>query len=122
RTDSLCPTCSRTMGGMTWDKTNEPVLFGTEQLREILEDYAATTSHLMDALHAAAESGELSNWRPHIPQMHAALAHFAELCSDEIEDLSRWCADGRDLEEVHESVWNEGERLVRWLNRMLGAS
>lgn len=108
------------MGGMIWDKTNKPVLFGTAELQEILEDYAATTSHLIDALHAAAESGESNNWRPHIPQMHAALAHFAELCRDEIANLASWRADGRDLEEVHESVWDEGERLVRWLNRMLG--
>ena len=106
---------------MIWDKLNEPVLFGPEQLKEILEDYARTTSHLMDALHGAAESDESKNWRPHIPQMHAALAHFSELCRDEIENIGSWRTDGRDLEDVHESVWNEGERLVRWLNRMLGA-
>jgi hypothetical protein len=53
--------------------------------------------------------------------MHAALSHFAELCRDEIDNLGYWHADGRDVEEIHETVWDEGERLVRWLKRMLGA-
>ncbi|MFL6539191.1 MAG: hypothetical protein ACJ8HU_00350 [Chthoniobacterales bacterium] len=105
---------------MTWNKMDEPVLFGPAQLKEILEDYASTTAQLIDALHASIESGEAMNWRPHLPQMHAALAHFAELCRDEIDNLDCWREGGRDLEERHEFVWDEGERLVRWLNRMLG--
>ena len=101
---------------------NEPAVFGTEDLRAILEEYAANTAKLIDALHASVETDESLLWRPHLPQMHAALAHFAELCGEELESLGKWVDDGRDCEEIHEQVWEEGERLVRWLNRMLGVS
>ena len=110
------------MGGMIWNKLNEPALFGTEDLRAILEEYSQNTAALIDALHASAETDESLMWRPHLPQMHSALAHFAELCREELENLDAWREDGRDLEEIHEAVWDEGERLVRWLNRMLSVS
>ena len=100
----------------------EPALFGTEDLRATLEEYGQNTATLITALHASIETDESLIWRPHLPQMHAALAHFAELCREELENLGAWREDGRDLEEIHESVWEEGERLVRWLNRMLGVS
>lgn len=101
---------------------NEPVFFGPEQLKEILEDYAATTAKLVGALHDAAQSGEAIDWLPHLPQMHAAVGYFAELCEDELQNLGHWREDGRDLDEVHELVWDEGERLVQWLRRMLGVA
>ena len=64
---------------MIWNKMNEPVLFGTEDLRKIIEEYEQNTATLIDALHASAETDESLIWRPHLPQMHSALAHFAEL-------------------------------------------
>lgn len=101
---------------------NEPALFGTEDLRRIIEEYAQNTAVLIDALHGSVGRDESLMWRPHLPQMHSALAHFAELCREELENLGEWREDGRDLEEIHEAVWEEGERLVHWLNRMLGVS
>ena len=101
---------------------NEPAVFGTEDLRDVLGEYAQNTATLMNALHASIDSDESLMWRPHLPQMQAALAHFAELCREELGNLGVWREDGRDLEEIHEQVWEQGERLVCWLNRMLGVS
>ena len=119
------------MGGMkieVWDEMNDepaPVrFFGAEELRVALEDYAATTAALLWALQASAEAepGTSSNWQPHLAQMLAALARFGELCREEIEKIGLWREDGPDPEEVHEMVWDEGERLIRWLKRMIGTS
>jgi hypothetical protein len=121
-TDNVCPTPAAIIGGMIWKNTNEPVLFGAEDLREILEEYARNTAALLGALRNSAEVEESLIWRPHLAQMHAAIAHFADTIRTELENLGTWHADGRDLEEIHELVWEEGERLVRWLNRMLGVS
>ncbi len=109
-----------------WDN-NEPApvqFFGAEELRVVLEDYAATTAALLWALQTSteAEAEESSNWQPHLAQMGAALARFGELCRDEIEKIGLWREDGPDPEEVHEMIWNEGEQLVRWLKRMMGTS
>lgn len=119
------------MGGMkieVWDEmNNEPApveFFGAEELRVALEDYAATTTALLLALQTSAEAGaeESRNWRPHIAQMGAALARFTELCRDEIGKIGLWREDQPDPEEVHELVWEEGDRLVRWLQRMMGSN
>jgi len=104
---------------MIWNNTNERVLFGTEDLRDILQEYARNTAALLRALQRSAETDESLIWRPHLAQMHTAIAHFAETIRTEIENLGAWRADGRNLEEIHELVWEEGERLVLWLNRML---
>ncbi|HEX8076243.1 MAG TPA: hypothetical protein VF511_00400 [Chthoniobacterales bacterium] len=104
---------------------NESVeFFGAEELRGALEDYAQTTEQLLVALHtsAQAESEESINWRPHLSQMQAALDRFRKLCRAEIEKIGLWCEDTLDPEEVHEVVWDEGDRLVRWLQRMMGTS
>lgn len=112
------------MGGMNaWDQRNEPVqFFGAEELRGTLEDYAMTTEALLARLQICAETEaeEARNWRPHIAQMQRALTQFLELCRSEMEKIGLWREDGLDPEEVHELVWEEGERLVRWLNRMIG--
>ena len=107
---------------MIWNNTNDPVLFGTEDLREILEEYARNTAALIAAFGKSAEAEESLIWRPHLAQMYAAISHFADTIRAELENLGTWRADGRDLEEVHEVVWEEGERLVRWLKRMLGVN
>ncbi|HEV3409826.1 MAG TPA: hypothetical protein VG095_06005 [Chthoniobacterales bacterium] len=107
---------------MIWNTTNDPVLFGPEDLREILEEYVRNTAALLHALRNSADTEESLIWRPHLAQMHRAISHFADTIRTELETLGTWRADGRDLEEIHEVVWEEGERLVHWLNRMLGVS
>ncbi len=104
---------------------NEPApvqFFGAEELRVELEDYAATTTALLWALQTSAEAKgeESSNWQPHIAQMRETLARFRNLCRDEIEKIGLWREDGLDPEDVHEMIWNEGDRLVRWLKRIMG--
>jgi hypothetical protein len=104
---------------MRLNEQPEPIVFGTEDLRRILEEYTATATALLEALHATAACELSPDWRPHLPQMHAALASFAELCRDELEQLGDWRDDGRDAGEVHEFIWNEAERVMRWLKRMI---
>ena len=117
------------MAGMKieiWDEmNNEPApvqFFGAEALRVTLEDYAATTTALLWALQTRAEAEESSNWQPHIAQMRAAVAQFQKLCRNEIEKIGLWREDGPDPEEVHEMIWNEGDRLVGWLRRIIGTN
>src|SRR4051794_33037693 len=111
------------MAGMNiWDQRNEPVRFGTEELRLTLEEYLTNTEALLARLQVCAETSaeESSNWRPHLGQMQAALVRFRDLCRAELEKIGLWCEDAAEPDEVHELVWEEGERLVRWLNRMIG--
>ncbi len=110
-----------------WGQSNaEPErveFFGAEQLREALEDYAATTTALLWALQLDPEAdAETPVWWPHRAQMRGALAQFGELCRAEIERLGQWDEDGLDPEEVHEMIWDAGNRLVEWLQRMTGTS
>lgn len=104
---------------MTWNHETQPVVFGAEDLRRILEEYVATATALLEALHSTATCELAPAWRPHLPQMHAALASFAQLCCEELEQLGDWRADGRTAEDVHEFIWNEAERVMRWLKRMI---
>lgn len=124
--DSACPTPVATIGGMNiGDQRNEPVqFFGAEELRAALEDYATTTEALMETLQLCVETKaeQSSNWWPHIAQMQMALARFRELCRGEMGKIGLWHEGALDAEEIHELVREEGERLVQWLNRMMGVS
>jgi hypothetical protein len=111
------------MVGMNiWDQKNGPVHFGAEELRATLEEYVANTEALLNRLQFCAETNAeaSSSWRPHLWQMHAALSRFRDRCRDELGKISLWREDGLDPEEVHELVWQQGEQVVRWLNRMIG--
>ncbi len=107
---------------MKWNETTEPLGGGIEELRRALEEYDRATTALSDGLHESAAAESTMNWRPHLPQMHAALVTFAELCRDELDNVGLWREDGLEPNEVHDLVWDEGERLVQWLNRMMGTS
>ncbi len=110
------------MGGMTWNQMDEPVFYGTEDFREVVEDYAATTAELIEAIRETAENEAECIWRPHLAQLQAALAHFETHCREAIENATIWSEDGSDLDKIYSAIWEEGTQLVHWLRRMLGIS
>ena len=104
-------------GGMQSNDATEPL--DVQQLRRSLGEWAAISSHMIELLQQSADCGRTQNWRPHLTQIVAAVDAFGERCRREAEAFGCWRTDELELEEILESVRDQGQRLVAWLQRIM---
>lgn len=102
---------------MQSDDATEPV--HVQELKHKLDEWAAIASRMIELLHETQACERSQNWRPHCDQIVNAVRSFGERCRDEAGHLHPWRADGLEPDDVFDSVRNDGERLVDWLQRMM---
>jgi len=105
---------------MQSDETTVPLPEEAAELQRVLEEWENITSALIAALHEQVGTNRGANWHPHCEQIVSALQRYQELCRHELEQIGFWRADGLEPEEVHEQIWEQGDRLAKWLERMVG--
>ena len=106
---------------MTTEDTFQPIGSDVLALRRTLEEWEVITTGLLEVLHRDEENDETSvDWWPHRPRMIAAIEKFRDGCREEHERAGRWRADELDPDDVHELLWDQGDRLAKWLQRMVG--
>jgi hypothetical protein len=106
---------------MQSDETTLPLTEEAAELQRVLQEWESITSALVAALHEQAGAARSANWHPHFEQIVSALHRYQELCRHEMAQIGLWREDGLDAEEVHEHIWEQGDRLAKWLGRMIGA-
>ncbi len=105
---------------MQLHETGEPAEREIEKMKSILDEWQSIASELIEMLRQTVDRAESASWRPHLTQIDKALQEYRDLCQDESQQLGLWREDGLQPDEVHEVVWDEGNRLIQWLNRMTG--
>ena len=96
-----------------------PINAEAASLKCSLTEWEMIASRLLRQLRTDFHDDTSSYWAPHVGQIDNAVRHFHTLCRREIGRIGAWREDGLEPGEVHEFVWNEADRLVTWLNRML---
>ena len=104
---------------MQSDDAAEPIEWDLAELKSDLQEWENIASQIVAGLHAAVDGVRSRNWRPHFAQIVAVVERFRERCYAEAHRLGAWREDGLEPGEVYERVRNEGDRLVKWLNRMM---
>jgi hypothetical protein len=106
-------------GRMKSEDAAEPVEWDIAELKRSIEEWEGIASNIIQLPHETADCPASQNWRPHAAQITAVVSRFRELCHMESQQLGLWREDGLAADEAYERVWNEAERLVKWLNRMM---
>ncbi len=104
---------------MQSDDATEPVESGVQEHRQSLVEWAAISSEMIDLLHKTVACDRSRNWRPHFSQIVAAVEAFRARCREEAGEVGCWRLDGLDADEAFERVRDQGNRLVKWLQRMM---
>jgi hypothetical protein len=102
---------------MQSDDATEPA--DVQELRRSLDEWAALSTRMVELLHETVVSERSQNWRPHLAQIVNAVRAFGDRCRSESQEFHSWRADGLEPDDVLESVREQGQRLVDWLNRMI---
>ncbi|MFL6583284.1 MAG: hypothetical protein ACJ8KU_02060 [Chthoniobacterales bacterium] len=103
------------------DDVTEPVDRETAELKRCLSEWAGLAGELLDLLHQQVNGESSTNWRPHFDQIVRAVTHYRDRCRSEIAQIGRWREDELETGEVHEMLWEQGDRLAKWLQRMVGS-
>ena len=105
---------------MQSDETTLPLTDEAAELQRVLFEWENITAQLIAALREHVGTALGANWHPHFGQIVTALGRYQELCRHELEQIGLWRADGLEPEEVHKQIWEQGDRLAKWLERMIG--
>lgn len=97
----------------------EPMEWDIAELRRSIDEWEGIASNIIRLLSETADYDGSRNWRPHGAQIAAVVDRFRNLCRNESQHLGCWREDGVAADEAYERVWDEGDQLVRWLNRMM---
>lgn len=98
----------------------EPMEWDIAELRRSIDEWEGIASHIIELLRETVDAAAGSqNWRPHAAQITTVVSRFRELCRAESQQLGFWRGDGLAADEAYEHVWDKGDQLVRWLNRMM---
>ena len=112
--DPLCDA-----GLMQWEDAAEPIEWDLTHLQRSIEEWEGIAAHIVQLLHETAEQPASLNWRPHVAQIDKVVRRFRDLCHRELQRIGSFDDDHFDAEHSFERVWNEGDGLVKWLNRMM---
>jgi hypothetical protein len=97
----------------------EPIEWDIAELKRSIVEWEGIASHIIQLLHETADCAASQNWRPHVAQITTVVSRFRNLCRDESQQLGFWREDALPPDEVYERVWDEGDKLVQWLQRMM---
>ena len=103
---------------MQWEDAAEPIEWDVTELEQSIEEWEAIAARIVQLLHETVECPASRNWRPHVTQIDAVVRRFRELCRRERQRIVS-SDDNFAVEDAFERVWNEGDGLVKWLNRMM---
>lgn len=92
----------------------EPVEWDVEDLTNTLHEWASLASLMIEHLVTEADLEKSANWRPHLDQIVKTVASFRDHCREGSRCLGLCRED-----ELHDAIWNEADRLVKWLTRMM---
>lgn len=106
-------------GRMKSDEAIEPVDEDVAALKCALTEWESITAQLLEQLHSDVRSDRAANWRPHVDQIVRAIVRYRALCREELGKVGGWREDGLDPLDVHQLVWEQGDRLAKWLARMV---
>ena len=105
---------------MQSDDRAEPIEWDVEQLKSAIGEWESVASQILECLERDVAAADRSaNWRPHAGQIAKAVETFRDRCRDEAERLGLWREDGLLADEAYEAVWDEADRLLQWLQRMM---
>ena len=105
---------------MQSDDAAERIEWDVEELKSAIREWESVASQILTCLEGDIAAADRSaNWRPHAGQIGKAVRAFRDRCRDEAERLGFWREDGLPPDEAYEAVWNEADRLLQWLNRMM---
>jgi hypothetical protein len=104
---------------MQSDDRAEPIEWDLQELKSAVREWESVASQILTCLDRDLATDRSANWRPHADQIAKAVRAFRDLCHEEAEQLGVWRADGIAADEAYEKVWDEADRLVQWLNRMM---
>jgi hypothetical protein len=107
-------------GCMTTDESIQPREWDTAALRKDIEEWQAHTAAIVQALQNGTTRDESANWWPHREQIIAGLQWFVDLCDEELQAFGTWNEQELAASEIHELIWWEGDRLVAWVQRLIG--
>ena len=111
------PLCEAVL--MQWEDAAEPIEWDITDLQQSIEEWEAIAARIVQLLHETADSPASQNWRPHVTQIDAVVRRFRDLCRRERQRIASAADANRVAEDAFERVWNEGDALVKWLNRMM---
>lgn len=97
----------------------EPVEWDIAEFKRRIDEWEGIAAQIIRLLNESANAATSQNWRPHAGQITAVVTRFRDLCRRESRQLGWWRADGVTADEAYDSVWQQGDALVRWLNRMM---
>jgi hypothetical protein len=104
---------------MQSDDGAEPAQWDVDELKRSIDEWEAIATHILKLLQESAEDTGGQNWQPHRAQIIAVVNRFRQLCRRESQQLGSWREDGLAPDDAYERVWNEGDQLVQWLQRMM---
>ena len=104
---------------MQSDDRAEPIEWDLQELKNAVAEWENVATQILACLDRDLAAEQSSNWRPHAGQIAKAVRAFRDLCRTEREQLGIWREDGVAADEAYEKVWDEADRLVQWLNRMM---
>ena len=96
-----------------------PIEWDLTELKGSIEEWAVIAANILQLMDETLEYPASRNWRPHATQITAVVSRFRNLCRLESQQLGSWREDGLAPDEAYEKVWDEADRLVSWLNRMM---
>ena len=88
-----------------------------EDLKRTLAEWEHIASAILVLLQDEGDDG--ANWRPHLEQIRTAVQRYRDVCLHERAQLGLWRRDGLAPGEVYERLWEQGDRLAKWLQRMM---
>ncbi len=111
------PSCDA--GEMKSDEAIESLDSATVELKRSLLEWEGIASQILELLHNQLHCEPAANWRPHCDQIVGAVQRYRDRCRCELEQIGLWREDELEVDEVHELMWDEGDRLAKWLQQMM---
>ena len=105
---------------MQSNDTTGPIPSDMAELKSSFNEWDRIASQLLDLLHASAGCEKSAIWRPHLMQMDKAVRQYRDRCREETERIGHWREDGLECEQLYDLIWDQGDRLVAWLQRIIG--
>lgn len=97
----------------------EPVEWDFAKLKKSIAEWAEIAANILQLMGETLDDPASRNWRPHVAQIRTVVSRFRDRCERESQRLGSWREDGLAPDEAYEQVWDEADRLVSWLHRMM---
>lgn len=88
-------------------------------VKNAIREWEKIASQILELLSADNRADRTTPWYPHRAQLMSAVTRYRDLCHHEAAGVGTWRADEQELDEIYDAVWEKGDQLVKWLQRMM---